>query len=282
MKNKIKKAINIGLLSLIPYLGYTSDKISPQQSMWVWYHRDIDNIVSFCKEKNIDTIYISAHKLNENLSYFNELNKLMKNNNIKVFATISDSCNEKQPNSLHNNFELLKNYIDEIKKYNNEFAFDGIELDLEINFIDYTKRRQAYEDYLETLKKVKEIKDSLELRICVSKGWALESSKTIEQLEGIIDSIDYMAYTQYIEGNSGENMLFFLNTLAKKTNLPIYYGVLFNEYQEKTTLSFYEEGTDYMYKQIDKLWNKNKFQNLKGFAFHDYDNWKNVEEKNIK
>lgn len=231
---------------------------------WLWDTEIIktqsDEIISFAKANNINEIYLQINRDISRDVYRNFIEKSSKNG-IEIYALDGSSSwilKEKR--------YRVDRFFDWVEDYNNtssdEQKFSGIHLDVEPYTSDLWKRDKAtailyFQDYLEYA-----VDRSHKLNLPFGADLAFwfdetvfsnaygEGNLALWSLERV-DSANIMAYRDKAKNIIGcaKNELKWAKELGKKLVVSVEIG----KSSEGNSVTFYEEGKEYMYGELEKV-----------------------------
>ena len=231
---------------------------------WIWDTSIIvsqgSEIISFLKESNINELYL---QINRDISKdkYREFINMASENDIKVYALDGSSSW-----ILEEKRYRVDRFFDWVEEYNNTSSnnqkFSGIHLDVEPYVSSIWKSDKAtailyYQDYLEyAVDRAHKLNLSFGADIpfwfdgtyfsnIYGEGnlarWLLER----------VDSANIMAYRDKAENiiSCAKNELKWAKELGKKLVISVEIG----KSSEGDSITFYEEGKDYMYSELEKV-----------------------------
>lgn len=285
LKNKrsasIKTMENKKILSIAVYntKGYGT---------WIWNTRKIvespDSIIKFLKENAFSEVYLQIDQ-DIDAKYYKYFIKSASSNGINVYAL------EGNPDwILKSNRRQLDSFLNWVVKYNSsklqDERFFGIHLDVEPYLLSIwqTDKTKAITEYMDYISYLKFFGTKNGLKIAVDIPFWFDEIKIPKQKINLaeyvisqVDSINIMAYRDRAESiiEVVKNEIVY----GKKHNKNIVISVETGNTSEGENITFYQEGLDFMWNEINKVneYYKNSYNNY-SFAVHYLENIMNMKK----
>lgn len=272
----------------------SSSQVKNQQySTWLWDTNQIatnpDKILNFLSQNNVKNLYLQID-YNLKPDIYRSFIRKASSKNISVHALegapdwVSSDGITKQKKF----FDWLA-YYQKIAAINERFR--GVHLDIEPYLspeynADMNKVIENYQSILlNSLDKSNSLKLSLGIDIPfwfdeVSYSTKYGSGSLAEWITKNIKNIVIMAYRDNATGDNGIiNLVSKEMGLGKQYNTTITIAVETQKCAEGSYISFYEEGTNYMNSELEKVYiNYKNNSNFGGFAIHDVVNWMKLKK----
>lgn len=260
----------------------SSTYITKSYGTWLWNTQRIvestDTIIKFLKDNKFTEVYLQIdQKLDA--KYYSYFIKNANNNGIKVYA-LDGNANW----VLRNDRRGLDNFLNWVINYNSSKAQDerfvGIHLDVEpyILSIWQTNKNKAITDYMNYISYLKTFGAKNGLKVAVDIPFWFDEIKLQKQKVNLaeyvisqVDSVSIMAYRDRAQSiiDIVKNEMDY----AKKYNKNIVISVETGNTSEGENITFYQEGLNFMWNEINKVdeYYKNRYNNY-GFAVHYLEN----------
>lgn len=271
----------------------TSQIRNNQYSTWLWDTSQIvkspDKIINFLSVNNVKVLYLQIDyslKLDAYRSFINKAST----KGISVHALdgspdwVSDGASIKE-----------KAFFEWLTKFQNSSLdkekFKGVHLDVEpyLNSIYCSNKNKILENYESLLLNAFSDSKSLGLSLSIDIPFWFDGVEYSNKFgtgylgEWIINNIKNVVVMAYRDTASGDNGI--INSvsqelaLGKKYNSNIIIAVETQKSDEGNYISFYEEGSSFMYKELDKVYSVYKDNSsFDGFAIHNLASWMNLKK----
>lgn len=264
-----------------------------QRSTWLWNTEQIvqnsDKVINFLLANNVKDLYLQIdYTLNLN-SYRNFIKKAStKNISVHALDGSPDWVDGNGTDKQQLFFDWLTRY-QKISQTNEKFR--GVHLDVEpyLNKQYSVNKSRILENYQSFLLNALSKSKSLELSLSVDiPFWFDEVTYNTKYgtgglAEWVIKSIKNVVVMAYRDNAAGDNGI--INLVLKELKLGKQYGAVVTiavetqKSSEGNNISFYEEGQNYMNKELDKVYaNYKGNSSFGGFAIHHVMSWMNLEK----
>lgn len=305
---KSRGRLNVPYLVIFLFLFFSvsinaEDYIEPPRAMWVWdvtipaSKESTKRLLEFCKSKNINRLYLSAHNFSEEASKnFKQFNQNAHNNGIFVHALGGD------PRwGLERYHQQPLRWVEDVLSFNRASKpaerFDGIQNDIEVYLLGKAweqNKEGMLKEYLDLNRKIIELRQIEEADIiyaCDIPFWYDDDSSLVVNWNGTskpasfhildtTDSVTIMDYRNFAEGANGSIELAAKEVAyAATVNKKIYIGQETKEGLYPPYITFGGQTEENMEKQIKKL--VEAYINNPGFAgiaMHHYTSYRKLVE----
>lgn len=258
--------------------GLNEDGISSEEKdvfgVWWWNDElDSEKYLDFADENKISEVYYCDSSLNESTL---EFANLAKERNIKVYLLAGE---KEWLNDKTNLDTLIERYIDFQNQNNNPLA--GIHLDIEPHqFGDFDEKREGYvlklielADYLN--KTYSDILFDYDIPFWLDDEiyYNSETKPAFKHIIDIANRVFVMSYRDTAEKiyDVGKDEIQYAESISK----PLFLCV--ETYSsEGDSVSFFEEGKDYMNQELEKL--REKLKKGHGISVHHIKTWYDLKQ----
>lgn len=271
-----------------------SNAIKDQQyATWLWDTQQIlqspDKILNFMSTNNVKILYLQIdYNLKSDL-YKNFIKKaFMKNISVYALDGAPDWVSDNGTNNQ-------KKFFDWLTKFQNTSSanekFKGVHLDVEpyLNAQYSNNMNGILQNYQVFLLNALTNSNSLGLSLSIDIPFWFDGITyntkygTGSLADWIMKNIHNVVVMAYRDSAAGDNGIVSLASkelnLGKQYDTVITIAVETQKADEGNNISFFEEGQNYMNKELSKVYdNYKKNSSFGGFAIHDVINWMNLEK----
>jgi hypothetical protein len=290
----IRRYLNVIILVLVFTIVFnfsvpsTSFAKDYSKATWVWNTSIIVNasqdLLSYASSNGVNMIYLQISTDIETSEYQAFIKKASAQG-IKVYALdgapkMALEAEREQVTAFLNWIEAYQQQVEEDEK------FAGVHVDIEPYLLPEWQSdwQSLVTEWQSTMKYISNRAQELHLHASADMPFWFDeyqipgNQMTLSRwLIGQFDSITIMAYRDSAEliFSFSENEL----KEAKEQGKTIMLGVETNPSSEIESVTFYEEGSKYMNKQLLKVQGMaNKYNSFEGIAIHDYIGWKSLKK----
>lgn len=302
---KVSKWFLVILFIFFPvFLIDAQDIIEPQRAMWVWdvkiptSKKSTYRLLEFCKTRNINRLYISAHHFSErSIQNYRLFNRLAHSHGIFVHALGGDprwglERYHQQPLRW---FEAVLSFNRAVKPRE---RFDGIQNDTEVYLLGQPweqNKEKLLKEYLDLNRKIIELRQIEEADIIyacdipfwydddpsLAVTWGGQTKSPSFHILDTVDSVTIMDYRNFADGPNGsvalaKNEIEYADSVNKK----IYIGQETKEnlYPEHITFAnMTEQEMESEIRKLVKAYSSNPA--FAGIAMHHYLSYRKLVEK---
>lgn len=271
----------------------TSQIRNNKYSTWLWDTSQIvkspDKIINFLSANNVKVLYLQIDyslKLDAYRSFINKAST--KGINVYALDGSPNWTSDGASNKEKAFFEWLTKFQ---KSSPDKEKFKGVHLDVEpyLNSSYCTNKNKILENYESLLLNAFSDSKSLGLSLSIDIPFWFDGVEYSNRFgtgylgEWVINNIKNVVVMAYRDTASGDNGI--INAvsqelaLGKKYNSNVIIAVETQKSDEGNYVSFYEEGSSLMYKELDKVYSVYKDNSsFGGFAIHNLTSWMNLKK----
>ncbi|QRG65866.1 hypothetical protein [Brevibacillus choshinensis] len=269
--------------------GFSSPEKETRKATWLWHTNLIaseqEEILTFSREQGVNLLYLRID-MTQKPAYYQSFIREARRNGVQVHALAGSPTW-----GLKDNQNRVLAMVDWVHTYNQRVSadekFSGVHLDIEPYLLPEWKAdpesviRQWGENaeaYLDLVHQDPALEVGCDIPFWLDK-YAMPKLPNTAFSQWLISQHDHVAIMSYRDQAEGPNSISSLvpqelgwaDELGKKILL----GVETKQSGEGNYVSFYEEGTQYMNQEIDKLSElMANHSSYGGIAVHSYEYWK--------